>query len=498
MPTLTNLLDISVAVSMLAVVGLAVAADPIRIGSRLELMVDDSLIDRREGKVELLMQRPVPREVAIVHDQPWEGSNCHYHTVFQDGDMYRMYYRGTHLDVTGDKVKQTHPQVVCYAESKDGVRWTKPELGLVEFDGSMKNNIIWNGVGSHNFVPMKDANPDCKPEARYKALGGEGGLFAFQSPDGIHWSKMSDKPVITKGAFDSQNLAFWDSLLGEYREYHREFRDGRDIMTCTSNDFLNWTEPTFLDYADGRKTQLYTNQVIPYYRAPHILLGFPTRYHAGRGPLTPLNELLTKRHKRYGTDYTDGGFMTSRDGKTFTVWSEGFLRPGPVWEGRWQYGGNYQAWGIVETSPESPPDGFQPLLQPGAPRELSIYATEGGWVGVGNRLRRYTLRVDGFVSMHAPMSGGEFVTKPLIFDGKALVINFATSAAGSVRVEIQNADGQPIPGFTLADCPPIFGDTIEHPVAWKVGRDLSALSGQPIRLRFALKDADLYALRFGP
>ena len=79
---------------------------------------------------------------------------------------------------------------------------------------------------------LRDENPDCKPDEKYKALGsGDRALYAFKSPDGIHWSLMNDEPVITKGAFDSQNLAFWDTVRGEYREYHRDFREGRDIRT---------------------------------------------------------------------------------------------------------------------------------------------------------------------------------------------------------------------------------------------------------------------------
>ena len=102
--------------------------------------------------------------------------------------------------------------MTCYAESKDGIHWSKPELGLFEFGGSKRNNIVWSGVGTHNFAPFKDANPSCKPEQRYKALAlGNIGLLAFQSPDGVHWSLVQNEPVITKGAFDSQNLAFWDS-----------------------------------------------------------------------------------------------------------------------------------------------------------------------------------------------------------------------------------------------------------------------------------------------
>ncbi len=129
-------------------------------------------------------------------------------------------------------------------------------------------------------------------------------------------------------------------------------------------------------------------------------------------------------------------------------------------------------------------------------RRSLLYATEryhqedGGTV-----FRRYTLRVDGFASLEAPLSGGEMVTKPLTFSGRELVLNVSTSAAGSVRVEIQGIDGAALPGYALADCPEIFGDSLERPVVWKAGGDLSALAGKPIRLRFELKDADLYSMR---
>ena len=98
--------------------------------------------------------------------------------------------------------------------------------------------------------------------------------------------------------------------------------------------------------------------------------------------------------------------------------------------------------------------------------------------------------------MQAPLSGGEFVTKPLTFKGDHLVINFSTSGVGSVQIEIQDASGDAIPGFGLDDCPEVFGDDLERIVTWKHGTDVSQLSGQPIRLRFLLKDADLYSIRF--
>jgi len=139
---------------------LATADDVIDIGSRLELFVDDCLIERTTD-VRLVLHHPTMREVAIDHDEPWEGNICCGHTVFQDGDIYRMYYRGRHHDF--DKRKETH-HFCCYAESKDGIHWAKPELGIVEFEGSKKNNIVLAGRDKFNMAPFKDMNPNCKPD----------------------------------------------------------------------------------------------------------------------------------------------------------------------------------------------------------------------------------------------------------------------------------------------------------------------------------------------
>ncbi len=452
--------------------------DAIDVDFRLEPLVDDYLIESISG-AELTLHHPTPREVAIVHNAPWEGNTCAYHTVFQDGDLYRMYYRGS--GTAKSKDGKPRPQVVCYAESTDGIQWTKPELGLFEFEGSKQNNIVWTGTGSHNFAPFKDPNPDCPAEAKYKAIGsGKGGLYAFQSPDGTRWSQMSDKPVITKGAFDSQNLAFWDSTRNRYVDFHRGFRDGvRDIMTCTSADFLQWTEPVWLSYPGAPKEHLYTNQVTPYYRAPHVFFGFPKRF-------LPLRNPTGFAHP----GVSDGVFMTSRDGLSFHRWGEALIRPG-LQEDRWVCRNNMTAWGIVVTRSEIP----------GAPDELSIYSTEAYYRGDAVRLRRFTIRVDGFVSVQAPLGGGELVTKPITFapadsDEASLVINFSTSAAGSIRCEILDEAGKPVTGFALADCDEIFGDQLQRAVSWGGQTNVKPLAGKPVRLRFVLKDADLYSLRF--
>jgi hypothetical protein len=173
--------------------------------------------------------------------------------------------------------------------------------------------------------------------------------------------------------------------------------------------------------------------------------------------------------------------MSSRDGLHFDRrFMEAFLRPGHDIR-NWTDRNNMIAWGVVPTAPD----------------EISIYYSQN-YQHPTAHLRRGVLRTDGFVSVNAPYDGGELVTKPLIFEGNDLVINYATSAAGSVRVEIQDADGKPIERRSLEDAQEIYGDEIERVVSWKAGGDLGALAGKPVRLRFVLKDADLYSLRFVP
>ncbi len=488
------------------------------IGSRRELFVDDALIERLHGKAELRLHPPVPREVVIVHDAPWEGAGSGYHSLFQDGNLYRMYYKAWQR-TPGPGVPNTdkNPLLCCYAESDDGIHWRKPELGLFAFNGSKANNIVMASgplggleVDAGHPAVFKDENPAAAADARYKAFFRSDkpkGLLAFKSPDGIHWAPLAHAPVITDGAFDSQNLAFWDTERGEYRAYWRYFaKNGeyrhdernpvglRSIRTATSKDFIHWENQANLKFVDSPFEQLYTNQVKPYHRAPHLFIGFPMRY-TDRGWSDSMRALPNLAHRewragiteRLGTAVTDALFMASRDGVTFKRWNEALLRPGIERDGTWTYGQLCVAWQVVET---------KSALE-GAPNELSIYADEHYWSGAsGSTVRRYTLRLDGFVSVQAPMSGGELVTKPVRFTGRQLRLNFSTSAAGSVRVELQDEAGRPLLGFSLEDCPPLFGDSVERPVSWRSGTDVGALAGQAVRLRIVLQDADVYAYQF--
>ena len=457
------------------------------IGSRRELFVDDFLVEEMKGGARRILHAPRPREIVLTHDRPWEGNTSAYHTFLRDGDRVLAYYRGSQQLVGG---KRGHIEVTCVAESTDGIVFRRPRVGLIPFRGSLANNIILTGKCSHNMAPFLDTNPACPAEARYKAFGRQlneawkrmrasgdytelpspeedGGLYGFVSPDGLRWTQ-TERPLIRDGAFDSQNVGFWDDVRGEYRAYYRDFHDGiRGIKTATSPDFAEWTPGKWLDFDDACDDQLYTNQILPYERAPHIYVGFPTRFVPDRGQIT------------------EGLFMSSRDGVRFQRFDEAFLRPGPNRD-RWGNRCCYIWQGVIET----------PSDVPGGENELSIFSTEHYYMGNANMVRRFTLRQDGFVSVNGPRSGGELLTKLFVFEGDRLTLNLSTSAIGSVRVEIQDSEGTALEGFALDDCDGAWGDTTEHTVTWKEEADVSALAGKPVRLRFAMSDADVYSLRF--
>jgi len=450
------------------------------IGSRLELFVDHWLIEKLKG-ARLKLHQPVAKEVVLRFNKPWEGLFCGYVTVIKDGDIYRMYYRGR-PDAGADG---SVDEVYCYAESRDGIKWKKPNLGLFEVRGTRQNNVILANAApvTHNFCPFLDTRPGVPPSQRLKAAGGtrRSGLIPYVSADGIHWKRLRKKPILTKGAFDSQNLVFWSPSEKCYVCYFRIFyKDKRSISRATSKDFLNWREPVRMSFGEAPLEHLYTNQTQPYFRAPHIYIATPARFFPGRRALTPEQAKGAGVHSRYARDCSDNVLMTSRGGNHYDrTFLEAFIRPG-IGYSNWASRCNYPALGIVPTGPA----------------EMSIYL-QRNYAQPTAHVQRFALRTDGFVSVSAPYRGGEMITKPLKFAGKVLMINYSTSAAGSVRAEIQDAAGKRVAGYSLRDAVPIIGDEIQRVVTWKKqGSDVGPLAGKPIRLRFVLKDADLYAIRF--
>ncbi len=469
-----------------AAAALSAADAPVAIGSRREIFVDRHLIQSLDG-AELRLATPRPSGAVLKLDRPWEGILSGYFTVLKDGDKYRMYYRGYPQRPDGK-------QVACYAESDDGISWVRPSLGLFELYGSRDNNVILADAGdeTHNFAPVVDTRPGVPAEERYKAVGGSqrSGLIAYASGDGVRWRKLRAEPIITEGAFDSQNNVFWSTSERRYVCYFRTFKNRvRWITRTTSTNFLDWTPPIDAVYGDTPSEHLYTNQMAPYFRAPHIYIGTAARYFPRRWALTPEVEeriaLSDPRNydagERLRGGISDAVLLSSRGGQLIDrTFLESYVRAG-VSPRDWVARSNYPARGVVPTG-----DG-----------EMSIYV-QRHYGQPSHYVERLTLRLDGFASIHAGYRGGELTTKPITFEGGELAINFASSAAGGVRVELQDADGKAHPGFALDGADELIGDSLERKVTWQGKGDVSGLAGKPVRLRFVLKDADLYAFRFRP
>ncbi len=458
-------------------------SQPVDIGSRRELFVDDLLIGELNGTT---LKMHEPHLLRRMPKRPYG----HYATVLKDGDKLRLYYRG-------DKVPDAHwrdgwgkyhaGEVTLYAESLDGgIHWTEPNLGIHDVPEIPKGNVVID-VGddtflvTHNFTPFIDVRPGVPDDQRYKALGGgrypkedwggwktpderrelrdkygPGGLKAFASSDGLHWRLLQKQPVLAEdiGAFDSQNVAFWSDAEQQYVCYFRWFHEGRRaIRRSTSKDFLNWTPPVDMK-ANAPGEHLYTSGTQPYFRAPHIYIALPTRFQPSKGAIT------------------DIALMASRPGshRYHRHFKEAFIRPG-LGERGWGNRANYITYNVVQTSPT----------------EMSMFMYGGG---------HYVLRLDGFISVHAGYEEGEFITKPLKFSGSKLEINYSTAGAGGIRVEFQDAGGTPIPGFALEDCDPIKGDAIADIVTWRKKSDVSRLAGEAVRVRFVMNEADVYSMMF--
>ena len=457
---------------------------PMHIGTDRQLFVDDHAIQELTGARRVL-HSPERRNTILQGDRPWDAASVAFISILEEEGLYRGYYRCDHLDSD----RAPNPRHTAYAESTDGISWTKPSLGLVEFEGSKDNNLVWLGPGA-NLSAFLDTNPAARTGEKYKAvvrasraegevLGAPGPcVLALSSPDGVRWKMMQDGPVLTDDPFDSFNVAFWDEWENRYVIYTRgvagvgPFKGGvRWIRRSTSTDFLNWTPLEPIDAGNTPFEHLYTNACVPYLRARGIYLMFPSRYVIEHTP-DPDWEA--------GPGVNDIVFMASRDGLNFDrSFMEAFLRPG-LDEENWHERGIYMERGIIQTSPE----------------ELSLYVSDH-WRYPTTRISRYVLRTDGFVSINGGYCGGTLTTKQLVFDGGELELNYSTSAAGSVRVEVQDPEGRAVPGFALDECPEIFGDEIDGRVSWRDGADLSDLAGRPVRLRFELKDADVYAFKFG-
>jgi hypothetical protein len=500
-------------VSLCVVAVTALAVEPVHIGTRRELFTDAFLIECMEG-ARLELHEPVPAETVLRldPDRPWEGTANMGVAVWKDGDGFRMHYRC--LNLANLKPGAWTPEWGV-AESRDGIRWTRPDINARRIESGRPNNLIADEEGNP-LVSLTslflNTRPGAPPEERYFGLRivrpdnsmERSWAYLYMSADGFAWRQVGDEPVYRTdlyNAFDSQPMLFWSEAEGQYVMYHRYLVEGRQagadslpgirsVARTTSPDLRTWSEPVRMSYdTPGNRdpyANFYTNGTQPYPRAPHQYLAFYARLIPERRVVTDAQVLRlglpTMQSFRYDIDCSDSAFMTVRaeEPELFRqTFKETFIRPGSGPE-NWTSRSNYALAGMLQTGPD----------------ELSIYVNRQ-YLQPAWHIQRLTLRLDGFASAHAPYEGGELVTRPLIFDGRYLTLNHANGAPGDIRVEIQDAAGVPLPGFDLEACDPIYGDTIERGVTWRGGDgNVGALAGQPVRLRFAMRDADLYAFRF--
>ena len=439
--------------------------------NRAELFVDGEALENTRGGAALKLHAPVLKEIAVTCEKPWEWL-LGYPSIVPDGaGGYFLYYRGMGTS-RNFRTDECEKQVTCVCHSPDGVSFRRVNTGFA-WEGHRESNIVWAGAASHNFSPFYDTNPACPSAQRFKALGGVcghgcDGLFAFASADGIHWQQLGGRQVFTDGAFDSQNVAFYDSLLGQYRLYSRYwtaqsetsvYSGIRAIQSCVSGDFLHWGGPTPNDYGEEISEHFYTNAACPCPGAEHVLLSFPSRFMPDRKRIPA--------HDAPGI--SDTVFMASRGGVRWArLFKESWLRPG-LDDANWTDRNMMVGSGIAET-----PDG------------LSIYCTEHNYQD--HRIRRAVVRRHGFVSLSAGWEAGFGVTKPFVYRGGNLRLNFSTSAAGSVKAWLAGG-GEEAP----TDAYELYGDALdeEYPL-----RDQEKYIGKTVRLCFELKDADVFSYRF--
>ena len=474
---------------------------------------DESVIEKNDG-AQILMHRPERKNIALKCDDIWEGPHCGYGRVIKVDDTYRLYYRASdYVQRFDDSVSPNHA-VLCVAESRDGINFEKINVGKHDFNGSVCNNIIYERkeMPFDNFSVFYDDNPNCPEDERFKALSeynpdGKPRLIYYASADGYDFREMYEIGV--KGSFDSYNVMLWDSKTEQYFMFYRAFHtkegedrfwwefepkidwvnDIRDIRVATSKDFRSWTEHGRIRFDEGKEDYpLYINNVMKYYRAESTFVGFPLRYsdraadkrNFDHMPQAYRHRAVTEKMGREGTALTDNIFMTSKDGFNFDRRDEAFITQGPENMSNWWYGGSSMVYGLIET----------PSEYWGAPNEISLFLTENYRIK-NIEFRRYTLRLDGFFSWFGGYDGATVLTKPLVVEGDALKVNFATSAAGGMTVTLCDADGRELDGYSSYV---MFGDSTDRTVEFD--RPLGDIRGERVRLKITLCDAHLYSFIF--
>ena len=483
-------------ISSLLLLTSLLAADPAanNIGSQKQLFIDYKLIGKSHGDIKLQAHSPKrDGRVLIRPDQPWEkgGAITVYSSVLKDKGKVRIWYDSI---VPYGKGPYEHNRRVCYAESVDGVHFTKPKLGLFSVNGSKANNVVMPGVIGGCAVWI---DPNAPAQHRYKSQSKVYPTAQFHmhsSPDGIHW-ELYKRLKIGPGGWDTQSIVLWDPRVARYVMYTRRWvrlkpriTSFRTVRRLESTDLTTWTNETVAMQADSVDLATYktANKQSPVdfygadvFRYENVYIMLSQRFWHW--------QKLPKR-KGLAPSTFDVELAVSRDGVRFMrPTRRPFMAVGP--DGRFD---SRFVWAM--------PDPIR------MGDELWIYyaGTNRDHDGVidpkgGKRLSgisKATLRLDGFMSVRAGYQGGQFTTPPMRFTGKQLQINANAGGGGSVAVEILRADGTPYTGYGLSHAVSSNGNGVRLPVRWKLGTNVAPLAGKKVRLRFHLKNCDLYAFQF--
>ena len=454
---------------------------PVALGPERQFFIDDYLIATAHNIRRTVHQpRKYEANPLVVPDKAWEGNRGSIiGPVWRDPQtgQFRMLYR-THQGRFPLADGNVAREALLYAQSSDGIEWTKPELGLHPWQGSAANNILGPQMQAHSLLYEPD-DPD--PARRYKALmvtreprGKSKGVFNLgTSPDGISWTKhpaaialMSGRPAAgfrgkQVGLGDTNSLLF-DAKLGRYVWHTKVFVGGKRARAMLESDALvHWTAPRVVlcaDQLDPPDAQLYDMHPLPYESLW----------------IAPLRVYRWHEFKQVEIQLAH-----SRDGRHYarTADRQVFLPLGA--EDAWDADYNICANPFFVDMGD----------------ELWIYYTgsrhpDRGYDEWQHRIGLAVLPRDRFVSIDGAENAGIVVTRPLDLAGHYLHLN-AAAARGRIRVAVLDEQGRAIPGLGLDDCIPLAEDALDVQVAWK-GRDALDVQGR-LRLQFELREAALFS-----
>ena len=448
------------------------------LSTAVQLVVDDVLLARKSGVVRRAHAcRKLPTPV-LVSEKPWEQA--------LEGADQRVYVYGTVLpDQETEQLRLWYNRGsnVLFATSADGLHWQRPELNLVEYDGSKKNNLVF----PHFHSPSVVYSPGADVDHRYAMLGcgrlPDRAYYAAHSSDGLHWKLYPENPILSSS--DTCTLAF-DDRTGEYLAFHKRTHvyrghSRRLVYLATSPDMQAWSEPKLVMAPDaiddaqvveegGLYSQFYNMSA---FRYGDQFLGLVTHFRytgppAERGPL------------QSGADGpVDVQLVHSRDGRT---WHRCEDRSAVIPNGPF----SYDAGCVLGVSNSFATIGDEIWFYYSA-----ITTTHGGYVPDKKiTIAAARWRLDGMVSLDAGPEDGEIETKLLQCSGDRLIVN-AEADGGTLTVAVFDRQGRLLPGFSDDDCEPVCGDGVRQSIRWAKHDRLPG--DQPIRLRFTMRNAKLYS-----